>query len=127
IRPLDEKPGQRYPLVLVVHGGPEAHNRHGWLSAYSQPGQLLAAEGFAVFYPNYRGSTGRGVDFSKLGQRDYAGKEFDDLVDAVDHLVETGLVDKDKVGVTGGSYGGFASAWCATKLTDRFAASVMFV
>jgi dipeptidyl aminopeptidase/acylaminoacyl peptidase len=127
IRPLDQKPGQRYPLVMVVHGGPEAHNRNGWLTAYSQPGQLLAAEGFAVFYPNYRGSTGRGVDFSKLGQADYAGKEFDDLVDAADHLIAAGLVDKAKVGITGGSYGGFASAWAATKLTDRFAASVMFV
>jgi dipeptidyl aminopeptidase/acylaminoacyl peptidase len=127
IHPLDEKPNQRYPLVLVVHGGPEAHHQNGWLTAYSQPGQLLAAEGFAVFYPNYRGSTGRGVEFSMKGQNDYAGKEFDDLVDAVDHLVESGLVDKKKVGVTGGSYGGFASAWCATKHTDRFAASVMFV
>ncbi len=127
IRPLDEKPGQRYPLVVVVHGGPEAHNRNGWLTAYSQPGQLLAADGFAVFYPNYRGSTGCGVEFSKLGQTDYAGKEFDDLVDAVDHLVAVGLADKAKVGVTGGSYGGYASAWAATKLTDRFAASVMFV
>jgi dipeptidyl aminopeptidase/acylaminoacyl peptidase len=127
MRPLNEKPGQRYPLVMVVHGGPEAHERHGWLTAYSQPGQLLAAEGFAVFYPNYRGSTGRGVEFSMKGQADYAGKEFDDLVDAADHLIANGLVDKAKVGVTGGSYGGFASAWCATKLTDRFAASVMFV
>ncbi len=127
IRPLDEKPGQRYPLVMIVHGGPEAHNRHGWLTAYSQPGQMLAAEGFAVFYPNYRGSTGRGVAFSELGQGDYAGKEFDDLVDAADHLIAAGLVDKAKVGITGGSYGGFASAWAATKLTDRFAASVMFV
>ena len=127
IRPLDEQAGQRYPLVLIVHGGPEAHHRHGWLTAYSQPGQMLAAEGFAVFYPNYRGSTGRGVEFSKRGQADYAGGEFNDLIDGVDHLVAQGLVDKDKVGVTGGSYGGFASAWLATRHTDRFAASVMFV
>jgi dipeptidyl aminopeptidase/acylaminoacyl peptidase len=127
IHPLDEQPGQRYPLVLMVHGGPESHFQDGWISRYAEPGQLLAAQGFAVFYPNYRGSTGRGVEFSKKGQSDYAGKEFDDLVDAVDHLVAIGLVDKDKVGVTGGSYGGFASAWCATKHTNRFAASVMFV
>ncbi len=127
MRPVDEVHGKRYPLVLIVHGGPEAHHQNGWLTYYSQPGQLLAAQGFAVFYPNYRGSTGRGVEFSMKGQSDYAGKEFDDLVDAVDHLVDAGLVDKDKVGVTGGSYGGFASAWCATKHTDRFAASVMFV
>jgi dipeptidyl aminopeptidase/acylaminoacyl peptidase len=127
IHPLDEEPGKRYPLVLCVHGGPEAHFRNGWITRYAEPGQLLAANGFAVFYPNYRGSTGRGVEFSMKGQADYAGREFDDLVDAVDHLVAAGMVDKSKVGVTGGSYGGFASAWCATKLTDRFAASVMFV
>jgi dipeptidyl aminopeptidase/acylaminoacyl peptidase len=127
IRPLDEEKGRRYPLVLAVHGGPEAHVPNGWTTSYSIPAQVLAARGFAVFFPNYRGSTGRGVAFSKLGQGDPAGKEFDDLVDAVDHLVETGLVDKAKVGITGGSYGGYASAWGATRFSDRFAASVMFV
>ena len=127
IRPLEEESGKRYPLILGVHGGPESHNRNGWLTSYSLPGQTAAARGFAVFYPNYRGSTGRGVEFSKLGQADYAGKEFDDLVDAVDHLVSTGLVDSKKVGITGGSYGGFASAWGATYYSERFAASVMFV
>ncbi len=127
IRPLDEKEGERYPLILRVHGGPEAHDRNGWTSFYSGPGQVASARGFAVFHPNYRGSTGRGVAFSKLGQSDYAGKEFDDLVDTVDHLVSIGLVDKDKVGVTGGSYGGFATAWCSTYHSERFAAGVMFV
>jgi dipeptidyl aminopeptidase/acylaminoacyl peptidase len=127
IRPLDEKPGQRYPLIVAVHGGPEAHERNGWLTVYSRPGQIGAARGFAVFYPNYRGSTGRGVAFSKMGQSDYGGAEFDDLLDAVDHLVKIGLVDRKRVGVTGGSYGGFASAWCATKHSEHFAASVMFV
>lgn len=127
VRPLDEKPGQRYPLILAVHGGPEAHDRNGWLTSYSNPGQLGAARGFAIFYPNYRGSSGRGVAFSKMSQKDPAGKEFDDLVDAVDHLVATGLVDKAKVGITGGSYGGYATAWCSTRYSSRFAAGVMFV
>lgn len=127
VRPLDEQPGRRYPLIVSVHGGPEAHERMDWLTQYARPGQVAAARGFAVFYPNYRGSTGRGVAFSKLDHGDPAGKEFDDLVDGVDHLVAAGLVDKDKVGVTGGSYGGYASAWCATALSERFAAAVMFV
>ncbi len=127
IRPLDEKPGSRCPLILDVHGGPESHYRNGWLTGYAEPGQLGAARGFVVFYPNYRGSTGRGVAFSKMGQADAAGKEFDDLVDAVDHLIATGLVDRARVGVTGGSYGGYATAWCATRYSDRFAAGVMFV
>ena len=127
IRPLDEQPGRRYPLILTVHGGPEAHDRNGWRTGYANAGQFGAAKGYAVFYPNYRGSTGRGVAFSKLGQGDPAGKEFDDLVDAVDHLVKTGLVDETKVGITGGSYGGYASAWGATYYSARFAAAVMFV
>jgi dipeptidyl aminopeptidase/acylaminoacyl peptidase len=122
-----EKSGQRYPLILTVHGGPESHQANGWVTTYSRLGQIAATEGFAVFYPNYRGSTGRGVEFSKLGQGDYAGAEFNDLVDAVQHLVNLKLVDPKKVGVTGGSYGGYATAWCATKLTEHFAAGVMFV
>ena len=127
IHPLDEKPDAKYPLIVYVHGGPEAHEYNAWLTNYSRPGQVAAARGFAVFYPNYRGSTGRGVEFSKLGQGDEAGKEFNDLVDGVKHLIDTGLVDKEKVGITGGSYGGYASAWGATALTQHFAASVMFV
>jgi dipeptidyl aminopeptidase/acylaminoacyl peptidase len=127
LRPLDEVAGQRYPLIVYVHGGPEAHEQNGWQTSYSKPGQIAAARGFAVFHPNYRGSTGRGVEFSKLSQGDPAGLEFDDLVDGVDHLVAAGLVDKAKVGITGGSYGGYATAWGATRLSERFAAGVMFV
>jgi dipeptidyl aminopeptidase/acylaminoacyl peptidase len=125
IRPLDEVAGRRYPLILTVHGGPEACQSNGWLTGYASPGQMAAARGFAVFHCNYRGSTGRGVEFSKLGQGDPAGKEFDDLIDAVDHLIAIGLVDGSKVGVTGGSYGGYATAWLSTKYTDRIAAGVM--
>jgi dipeptidyl aminopeptidase/acylaminoacyl peptidase len=109
----------------VVHGGPESHFSNGWLTSYSRPGQTAAARGFAVFYPNYRGSTGRGVAFSKLDHGDPAGKEFDDLVDGVDHLIALGLVDRDRVAVTGGSYGGYATAWGATYYSERFAAAVM--
>lgn len=127
IHPLDEQPNQRYPLILYVHGGPEAHEADGWTTSYSRPGQTAAARGFAVFYPNYRASTGRGVEFSKLDHGDFAGKEFDDLVDAIDHLAATGLVDPQKVGITGGSYGGYATAWASTALSERFAAGVMFV
>ena len=127
IKPLNYEAGRRYPLIMTVHGGPEAHISNGWVTRYSYAGQVGAARGFAVFYPNYRGSTGRGVAFSKMGQADAAGKEFQDLVEAIDHLVDTGLVDRDRVGITGGSYGGFASAWGATYYSEQFAASVMFV
>jgi dipeptidyl aminopeptidase/acylaminoacyl peptidase len=127
VRPLDERKGQRYPLILYVHGGPESHHSNGWLTNYGDPAQTAAARGFAVMHTNYRGSTGRGTAFARLSQADAAGKEFDDLIDAVDHLVAVGLVDRDKVAVTGGSYGGYATAWLSTRHSDRIAAGVMFV
>ncbi len=127
IRPLEPVAGVPAPLLLMVHGGPESHDRNGWITNYSRPGQLAAAMGYAVLYPNYRGSTGRGVDFSKLGQGDAAGAEFDDLVDAVDHLVAAGVADRDRVGINGGSYGGYATAWCSTYHSEHFRAGVMFV
>jgi dipeptidyl aminopeptidase/acylaminoacyl peptidase len=102
------------PLLVVVHGGPEAHRSHGWLTRYSSPAQILAARGWATFFPNYRGSTGRGVAFAKLGQKDAAGPEFDDVVDGVDHLIATGVADAERVGVSGGSYGGYATAWLSS-------------
>ena len=127
IHPLDYEEGRRYPLILFVHGGPESHHSNGWLTSYSNFAQLAAARGFVSFFPNYRGSTGRGVEFSKLGQHAAAGPEFDDLIVAVDHLIDIGLVDRDRVGITGGSYGGYASAWGATYYSDRFAAAIPFV
>ncbi len=127
IRPLDAKPGTKVPLVVIVHGGPESHYKNGWVTRYAEPGQLLAAEGYAAFYPNYRGSTGRGLAFAKSAYGDPVGKEFDDVLDGVDYLVAQGVADPAKVGITGGSYGGYFTAWGATKHSDRFAAGVMFV
>ena len=127
ITPPGEAPEGGWPLILSVHGGPEAHDSDGWLTSYSDPGHIGAGDGYAVYYPNYRGSTGRGVDFAKAHQQDYAGTEFDDLVDAVDALAEAGIVDPDRAGITGGSYGGYASMWGATALSEHFAASVAFV
>jgi dipeptidyl aminopeptidase/acylaminoacyl peptidase len=127
IKPLDYKKGKRYPLIMFVHGGPESHVNNGWVTNYSRTGQVAAANGYIAFYPNYRGSTGLGVEYSKLGQGRYAEGEFDDLVDFKHYFVEQGLADTTKVGITGGSYGGYASAWAATALSEHFAASVMFV
>lgn len=127
VHPLERRRNARVPLILVVHGGPEAHYSNGWVSHYAQPAQAAAARGFATFLPNYRASTGRGVAYSKLNHGRPAKEEFDDLVDGVNHLVQIGLVDRAKVGITGGSYGGYASAWGATYYSEHFAAAVMFV
>ncbi|MCB2087446.1 MAG: S9 family peptidase [Sphingomonadaceae bacterium] len=115
------------PTIMMVHGGPESHYSNGWLTAYSMPGQVGAGKGYAVFHPNYRGSTGYGVAFAKAHQDDYAGKEFNDIVDAKRALVAQGITDPKRTGITGGSYGGYASGWGATALSEEYAAAVMFV
>ena len=115
------------PTIMTVHGGPEAHDSNGWLTGYSNPGQVGAGAGYAVFYPNYRGSTGYGVAFSKQHQGNYTDPEFTDIVDAKRALVEMGVTDPDRTGITGGSYGGYASGWAATHDSAEYAASVMFV
>jgi dipeptidyl aminopeptidase/acylaminoacyl peptidase len=127
MHPLRRQEGVRSPLVIVVHGGPEAHFSNGWLTSYGNWGQVLAAKGFALWFPNYRASTGYGVAFAKANFGDVMGGEFNDHLDAIDHFAGKGLIDPDRVGIGGGSYGGYAAAWAATRHTDRFAAAVSFV
>ena len=127
IEPVGGVPRGGAPTIFDVHGGPEAHESNGWVTNYGGPGQVAAGKGYAVFLPNYRGSTAYGTAFSKQHQNDYAGKEFDDLVDAKKDLVTRGIADPRRVGMTGGSYGGFATAWASTALSTEFAAGVMFV
>jgi dipeptidyl aminopeptidase/acylaminoacyl peptidase len=127
ITPNGKAPKGGWPAIAVVHGGPEAHDHNGWMTNYGDFGQIGAAEGFVLFFPNYRGSTGRGEAFAKLDHADAPGDEFWDIVDGINHLAEKGLINKAKVGITGGSYGGFASSWGATIATEHFAASAPFV
>ncbi|MBX7458183.1 S9 family peptidase [Qipengyuania sp. 1NDH17] len=127
IEPVGGAPRGGAPLILNVHGGPEAHDSNGWQTAYSKPGHVAAGQGYAVFLPNYRGSTGYGTAFSKQHTGRYTDPEFTDLVDAKNALVEAGIADPDRTGVTGGSYGGYATAWSSTYFSDEFAAGVMFV
>ncbi len=128
IKPPEYDEDKTYPLVVFVHGGPEAHYSNGWVSWYSTPGQVLAGKGYLVFYPNYRASTGYGVEFAAAGYHDAAGKEFDDIADGIEYLtVEQEMADSNRVGLGGGSYGGFAAAWFASYYTDLVKASCMFV
>lgn len=127
IEPVGGIPEGGAPTIMNVHGGPEAHESNGWQTAYSKPGHVAAAQGYAVFLPNYRGSTGYGTAFSKQHQGNYTDPEFTDIVDAKRALVAEGITDPDRTGITGGSYGGYASAWGATYHSDEYAASVMFV
>ncbi len=127
IEPVGGTPEGGAPTILHVHGGPEAHDSNGWNTGYGSPGQVAAGKGYAVFLPNYRGSTGYGTAFSKQHQDNYTDPEFTDLVDAKYALAGMGITDPDRVGVTGGSYGGYATAWSSTYHSDEFAAGVMFI
>lgn len=125
--PVGYQKGTAYPLLMFIHGGPEAHHSDNWLTSYGTPGQVMAGKGYASFYPNYRSSTGYGLEFAAAGYGDPAGVEFDDLADAIDHLVNMGVADKERVGMAGGSYGGYASAWFATYYTRYVKAACVFV
>ncbi|MDQ3069091.1 MAG: S9 family peptidase, partial [Acidobacteriota bacterium] len=124
VKPAGFRAGQRYPLVVQPHGGPEAADPNGWNGTYSRWGQMLAGAGYLTFYPNYRGSIGRGAAFAMADHKDLMGREFEDILDGIDHLVAQGLADKDRVGIGGGSYGGYTSAWAATHASERFKAAI---
>ncbi len=125
--PLGFEEGTTYPMVIAVHGGPESHYNNGWLTGYGTWGQLLSRKGYFVWFPNYRSSTGRGVAYAKDDHGDLAGTEFNDHVDAIEHFVGLGWVDRDRVGLGGASYGGYAGAWAATRHTAYYAAAVAMV
>ncbi len=124
VKPVGYRAGQRYPLIVQPHGGPEAADPDGWNGTSSRWGQMLAGRGFLTLYPNYRGSIGRGVAFAKADHQDLMGKEFEDMIDGIDHLVAEGMADRDRVGIGGGSYGGYAAAWATTFASDRFKAAI---
>jgi dipeptidyl aminopeptidase/acylaminoacyl peptidase len=108
-----------HPLVVEVHGGPTAT----WTWSVSTHALLLAQDGYAVFFPNPRGSVGRGQAFARANIGDMGGGDLKDILAGVDALVRDGIADDDRVAITGGSYGGFMSSWAITQ-TDRFAAAI---
>ncbi len=127
VKPVGYRAGQRCPVVMQPHGGPEGADLNGWLGVYSRWGQMLAGRGFVTFYPNYRGSIGRGAKYAMADHRDLMGKEFQDMLTGLDHLVKLGIADADRIGVGGGSYGGYTSAWAATYGSERFKAAIMWM
>lgn len=115
--------GPPVPAVLFVHGGPWARDTWG----YDPRAQWLANRGYAVLQVNFRGSTGYGKDFLNAGNREWGAKMHDDLIDAVNWLVEKGIAPKDKIAIMGGSYGGYAALAGLTFTPEVFAAGVDIV
>ena len=111
------------PMVLLVHGGPWARDDWG----YQPEVQFLANRGYAVLQVNYRGSTGFGKTFMHAAEHEFAGKMHDDLIDAVNWAIDEGYADRDRIGIYGGSYGGYATLVGVTFTPDVFAAAVDYV
>jgi dipeptidyl aminopeptidase/acylaminoacyl peptidase len=119
IKPPDFDPSRKYPLILVIHGGPHAMYNVGFNYAW----QNHAANGYVVLYTNPRGSSGYGSEFGNAIKRAYPGKDYDDLMAGVDSLINRGYIDDRNMFVYGGSGGGVLTAWIVGH-TDRFAAAV---
>ncbi|HEV3383290.1 MAG TPA: S9 family peptidase [Gemmata sp.] len=121
-KPVGVEP-KNLPAVLLVHGGPWARDFWG----YNSQAQFLANRGYAVLQINYRGSTGYGKAFVNAGNREWAGKMHQDLIDGVDWLVKQGVADPKRVAIAGGSYGGYATLVGLTFTPDVFACGVDIV
>jgi dipeptidyl aminopeptidase/acylaminoacyl peptidase len=117
------RPDRPLPMVLLVHGGPWARDTWG----FNGEDQWLANRGYAVLSVNYRGSTGFGKRFLNAGNREWAGKMHDDLIDAVTWAIREGIADKGRVAILGGSYGGYAALVGLTFTPDVFACAVDIV
>lgn len=121
IKPPGFDPTTKYPMLVLIHGGPQS----AWadLFHYRWNGQLFAAAGYVIFMPNPRGSVGFGQKFTDEISGDWGGKVYDDVIKGVDYMVGLGYVDQDRIGAAGGSYGGYLVNWIAGH-TDRFKALV---
>jgi dipeptidyl aminopeptidase/acylaminoacyl peptidase len=119
--PVDFDSSQKYPLLVVIHGGPAAASFAVPTQNKYYPIEQFVEKGFIVLEPNYRGSSGYGEAFRKANYRKLGVGDYDDVIYGVDALIEKGIVDKEKVGVMGWSQGGYISAFCAT-YSDRFKA-----
>lgn len=120
MKPVGFEERKKYPLILEIHGGPHTM----YANTYFHEMQMLAAQGFAVLYVNPRGSHGYGQQFVDAVRGDYGGKDYEDLMAAVDYALETfDFIDETRLGVTGGSYGGFMTNWIVGH-TNRFKAAV---
>ncbi|MGI6357864.1 MAG: S9 family peptidase [Bacillota bacterium] len=120
MKPVNFEPGKKYPAVLEIHGGP--HTMFG--DAFFFEFQLLCSRGYVVVYSNPRGSHGYSQKFVNACRGDYGGKDYTDLMTVMDWVLENiDYVDADRLGVTGGSYGGFMTNWIVGH-TNRFKAAV---
>ncbi|HKS05990.1 MAG TPA: S9 family peptidase [Gemmatimonadaceae bacterium] len=118
MKPYGYVEGKKYPVVLYIHGGPHSAYGEGWFDEF----QNLTGAGMFVLFTNPRGSSGTNGTFTNASRGDWGGKDYIDLMKAVDIVAKRVDIDSTRMGVTGGSYGGFMTAWVTTK-TTRFKAA----
>ncbi len=119
LKPTNYDGHSKLPLIALIHGGPTG----AWQDRIETWGQLLAARGYAVWYPNIRGSVGYGEKFIESNRGDWGGADFKDVMAGVHDLVNRGIADPTRLGIGGWSYGGFMSEWAITQ-TNEFKAAV---
>jgi dipeptidyl aminopeptidase/acylaminoacyl peptidase len=122
VKPLNAKKGKPLPLIVHPHGGPTGITPNEYFSP-ARWVYHLTQRGFAVFMPNYRGSTGWGIEFAEANYGDMGGLDFQDIMSGVDALIERGIADPKRMGFGGWSYGGYLTAWAITQ-SNRFKAAV---
>jgi dipeptidyl aminopeptidase/acylaminoacyl peptidase len=118
LRPSGAVGKSKMPLITLIHGGPTGN----WQDSIEVWGQLLAARGYAVFYPNIRGSVGYGQKFIEMNRGDWGGADFKDVMWGVKDLIDRGIADPAKLGIGGWSYGGYMAEWAITQTNDFKAA-----
>jgi dipeptidyl aminopeptidase/acylaminoacyl peptidase len=114
LRPQGADPKAKLPLIALIHGGPTGR----WSDSIETWGQLLATHGYAVFYPNIRGSVGYGQKFVESNRGDWGGGDFKDVMAGVKDLVDRGIADPNRLGIGGWSYGGYMAEWAITQTND---------
>jgi dipeptidyl aminopeptidase/acylaminoacyl peptidase len=124
LKPVGFTAGRKYPTLVVAHGGPAGAYTNNYRVGGLEGGQLWAGQGWAVFYPNPRGSTNYGEKFLRANINDWGGGDYRDIMTGVDALIARGIADPDRLAHIGWSYGGYMTAWVVTQ-TTRFKAAMV--
>ncbi len=124
LKPVGYQAGTRYPMLVVAHGGPAGAYIDNYRVGGLEGGQLWAGQGWAVFYPNPRGSSNYGEKFLQANVNDWGGGDYRDIMSGVDALVARGIADPERLAHIGWSYGGYMTAWVITQ-TSRFKAAMV--